>query len=203
MVWWSMGMKPGAVHVTCYLELWTLTFTQNCSKSEEGEYVYLRINFFHPGRSAEVSPLPYWVALSDSSTLSLSLSFQLNGPGWWSCLPKPRGNVCEGSVSLTFQVHFGLCTLDSPFLYSLLRFLHSSFRAGSKHGSGAGSGLVHVFNLIKDVQKRFKTREQEKKEMEVGGSDTHSILASFPGLSSVCCLQYGICNSKLYPNFIL
>ena len=45
---------------------------------------------------------------------------------------------------------------------------------------------MHVFNLIKDVQKTFKTREQEIKEMEVGGSDTHSILASFPGLSHVC-----------------
>jgi len=29
---------------------------------------------------------------------------------------------------------------------------------------------VHVFNLIKDVQKKFKTREQEKRELEVGWS---------------------------------
>ena len=44
----------------------------------------------------------------------------------------------------------------------------SSFRASSKHGSeGAGSSLVHAFNLIKDVQKTFKQREQEKKELEV------------------------------------
>ena len=46
--------------------------------------------------------------------------------------------------------------------------INSSFRASSKHGSeGAGSSLVHAFNLIKDVQKTFKTREQEKKELEV------------------------------------
>jgi len=45
-----------------------------------------------------------------------------------------------------------------------------SFRASSKHGSGAGASLVHVFNLIKDVQKKFKTREQEKRELEVGWS---------------------------------
>lgn len=29
--------------------------------------------------------------------------------------------------------------------------------------------MVHAFNLIKDVQKTFKTREQEKKELEVRG----------------------------------
>ena len=46
----------------------------------------------------------------------------------------------------------------------------SSFRASSKHG-GAGLGLVHTFNLIKDVQKTFKTREQEKKELEVSVDD--------------------------------
>ena len=63
---------------------------------------------------------------------------------------------------------------------------------------------MHVFNLIKDVQKRFKTREQEKKEMEVGGSDTHTILALFQGLSSVCHLQCGIWNSEeLCTNFTL
>ena len=45
-----------------------------------------------------------------------------------------------------------------------------SFRASSKHGSeGAATSLVHAFNLIKDVQKTFKTREQEKKELEVRG----------------------------------
>ena len=50
----------------------------------------------------------------------------------------------------------------------LLSLLFRSFRASSKHGSeGAGSSLVHAFNLIKDVQKTFKTREQEKKELEV------------------------------------
>jgi hypothetical protein len=48
--------------------------------------------------------------------------------------------------------------------------LFSSFRASSKHGSdGAATSLVHAFNLIKDVQKTFKTREQEKKELEVRG----------------------------------
>ena len=36
----------------------------------------------------------------------------------------------------------------------------------STHGSGAASSLVNVFHLIKDVQKKFKTREQERREME-------------------------------------
>ena len=174
-----------STHVTLNFELWTLTFTQNCSKSEEGEYVYLRINFFHPGRSAEVFPLVRWVTLSDSSSMSLS-----NLPALWAGLMELSSQIPRQpswrKCKLTFQVHFGL----PPYLFHfctlfLLCFLHRSFRAGSKHGTGAGSGLVHVFNLIKDVQKRFKTREQEKKEMEVGGSDTHTILASFPGLSRV------------------
>lgn len=33
---------------------------------------------------------------------------------------------------------------------------------------GAGSSLSRVFNQIKEVQKKFKTRELEKKELEVG-----------------------------------
>ena len=32
---------------------------------------------------------------------------------------------------------------------------------------GSGVSLTNVFNLIKDVQKKFKTREMEKKELEV------------------------------------
>ena len=31
---------------------------------------------------------------------------------------------------------------------------------------GAASGLVNIFHTIKEVQKRFKTREQERREME-------------------------------------
>ena len=58
--------------------------------------------------------------------------------------------------------------LLSSFFFS--SFSCRSFPAISKHGSWAGASLVHVFNLIKDVQKRFKTREQEKRELEVGGS---------------------------------
>ena len=41
-----------------------------------------------------------------------------------------------------------------------------SYRASSTHGVGAASSLVNAFHMIKDVQKRFKTREQEKREME-------------------------------------
>ena len=43
-----------------------------------------------------------------------------------------------------------------------------SYRASSKHGSGAASSLVSTFHLIKDVQKKFRAREQERREMEVG-----------------------------------
>ncbi len=31
---------------------------------------------------------------------------------------------------------------------------------------GSGLGFANVYNLIKDVQKSFRTREQEKKELE-------------------------------------
>ena len=46
----------------------------------------------------------------------------------------------------------------------LIPFHSSSLRASSK--PGAGVGLVSTFNLIKEVQKKYRTREQEKKELE-------------------------------------
>ena len=41
-----------------------------------------------------------------------------------------------------------------------------SYRASSTHGVSAASSLVNVFHTIKEIQKRFKTREQEKRELE-------------------------------------
>ena len=41
-----------------------------------------------------------------------------------------------------------------------------SYRASSTHGVSAASSLVNVFHTIKEVQKRFRTREQEKRELE-------------------------------------
>ena len=60
-----------------------------------------------------------------------------------------------------------------------------SFRA-TVHG-GAGSSLSKVFNQIKEVQKKFKARELEKKELEVmvavfvGIIWNHAVLLMFPG----------------------
>ncbi len=53
----------------------------------------------------------------------------------------------------------------TPIVYN---YIHSSFR-GSNTSIGldsSGLGLTWVYNLIKDVQKSFRTREQEKKELE-------------------------------------
>jgi nucleosome binding factor SPN SPT16 subunit len=85
---------------------------KNISKSEEGDYVYLRINFFFPGSSLG----------------------RIDGVAF----PNP----------------------DATFVKEM------SYRASSTHGVSAASSLVNVFHTIKEVQKRFKTREQEKREME-------------------------------------
>ena len=59
-----------------------------------------------------------------------------------------------------------MCQSGDPIFIEVLLFAFRSFRA-TVHG-GAGGSLSRVFNLIKEVQKKFKTRELEKKELEVG-----------------------------------
>lgn len=85
---------------------------KNISKSEEGDYVYLRINLFYPGSSLG----------------------RIDGVAF----PNPEATFVK----------------------------EMSYRASSTHGGGAASSLVNMFHTIKDVQKKFKTREQEKREME-------------------------------------
>lgn len=84
---------------------------KNISKSEEGEYTYLRINFFHPGGS----------------------------------LGRVDGVVFPDG--------------DATFVKEI------SFRSSSKH-TAAASNMMSVFQLIKEVQKKFRARESEKKELE-------------------------------------
>ncbi len=47
---------------------------------------------------------------------------------------------------------------------------------------GAGVNLVQVFGNIKDIQKRFKTRELEKKELEVRNSLCSVGVAAWSGV---------------------
>ena len=79
---------------------------------------------------------------------------------WFSpILRQPLSKKCK--FGCTELVEVGL-------MYGILSLPHRSFRGSSKGSGGGGNvGLVHIFNLIKDVQKKFKTREQEKKELEV------------------------------------
>lgn len=58
-----------------------------------------------------------------------------------------------------------------------------SFRGSNSHTGLTGSGinLTSVYNLIKDVQKGFRTREQEKKELEGYKEQDHLVLSSTKG----------------------
>ena len=62
-------------------------------------------------------------------------------------------------------------------------FYLSSFRGSNSHTGLTGSGinLTSVYNLIKDVQKGFRTREQEKKELEGYKEQDHLVLSSTKG----------------------
>ena len=82
--------------------------------------------------------------------------------------------ICKGTFRLSFVGRYFLFwsvpLLKVPVLMTMVGFLacvffFSSIRAAI-HGGG-GTNIIQVFNLIKDVQKKFKTRELEKKELEV------------------------------------
>lgn len=87
---------------------------KNVSQSVEGEYTYLRVNFFHPGATVTKEQLP--------------------GPA------------------------------NSPPDVFFVKEL--TFRASTDRESGAAANLVTSFRLIKEVQKRYKTREAEEREKE-------------------------------------
>jgi nucleosome binding factor SPN SPT16 subunit len=86
---------------------------KNISRSEEGAYVYLRMNFFYPGASINRNEETYF--------------------------PNP----------------------DMTFVKEI------SLRSVSSGPSSAASNFGQAFQAIKEVQKGFKTREAEKREMEV------------------------------------
>lgn len=88
---------------------------KNISSSVEGDYTYLRINFFHPG-----------------STLN-------------------KGDATYGSPDATFlkEITYRSTNVKEP-----------------GEISAPSSNLNHAFRLIKEVQKKFRTREAEEKEKE-------------------------------------
>eukprot|EP00731_Ephydatia_muelleri_P026734 Em0018g834a len=58
--------------------------------------------------------------------------------------------------------------------------IKGSFRSSSKHGSVA-TNLMSVFQLIKEVQKKFRARESEKKELEGYVEQESLVLSSNKG----------------------
>ncbi|XP_022082378.1 FACT complex subunit SPT16-like [Acanthaster planci] len=89
---------------------------KNISQSVEGDYTYLRINFFHPG----------------------------------AALGRSDGNMFSNP--------------EATFLKELT--YRSSNTKGAGESSTPSSNLNLAFRLIKDVQKKFKTREAEEREKE-------------------------------------
>ncbi|XP_071785317.1 FACT complex subunit SPT16-like [Asterias amurensis] len=89
---------------------------KNISQSVEGDYTYLRINFFHPG----------------------------------SALGKSDGNMFTNP--------------EANYLKELT--YRSSNNKGPGESSAPSSNLNMAFRMIKDVQKKFKTREAEEREKE-------------------------------------
>ncbi|XP_022662771.1 FACT complex subunit spt16-like [Varroa jacobsoni] len=90
---------------------------KNISQSVEGDYTYLRINFFHPGGGAL-------------------------GRNEGSYFPNPEATFLK-------EVTFRASNLKEP-----------------GELSAASSNLNTAFQLIKAVQKKWKTREAEKREQE-------------------------------------
>ncbi|KAK7590876.1 hypothetical protein V9T40_002489 [Parthenolecanium corni] len=88
---------------------------KNISQSVEGDYTYLRINFFHPGTMAR---------------------------GEGSQFSTPEATFCK-------EVTYRSTNLREP-----------------GEVSAPSSNLNNAFRLIKEVQKKFKTREAEEKEKE-------------------------------------
>ena len=90
---------------------------KNISQSVEGDYTYLRINFFHPG-----------------STLAKSEATQFSN---------------NQEASFLKEITYRSSNVKEP-----------------GEGSAPSSNLNTAFRLIKEVQKKFKTREAEEREKE-------------------------------------
>ncbi|CAL1527639.1 unnamed protein product [Lymnaea stagnalis] len=88
---------------------------KNISQSVEGEYTYLRINFFHPG----------------------------------STLGKNEGNFPNPDMTFLKEITYRSSNTKEP-----------------GEISAPSSNLNTAFRLIKEVQKKFKTREAEEREKE-------------------------------------
>ncbi|CAG0919160.1 unnamed protein product [Notodromas monacha] len=91
-----------------------ISMIKNTSETVEGEYTYLRINFFHPG----------------------------------SAMGRQEG---------------GFPNPEATFLKEIT---YRALNIKDQDGTSPSSNLNTAFRLIKDVQKKFKTREAEEKEKE-------------------------------------
>ncbi|MCL4118736.1 UNVERIFIED_CONTAM: hypothetical protein GTU68_027378 [Idotea baltica] len=92
-----------------------ISMIKNISQSVEGDYTYLRINFFHPG----------------------------------SNIGKGEGNFSNPEAIYVKELTYRSTNTKEP-----------------GELSAPSSNLNTVFRLIKEVQKKFKTREMEEKEKE-------------------------------------
>ncbi|KAJ8970901.1 hypothetical protein NQ317_009053 [Molorchus minor] len=88
---------------------------KNISQSVEGDYTYLRINFFHPG----------------------------------STMGKNEGNYAQPEATFVKEITYRSTNTKEP-----------------GEISPPSSNLSTAFRLIKEVQRKFKTREAEEKEKE-------------------------------------
>lgn len=101
---------------------------KNISQSVEGDYTYLRINFFCPGTG---------------------LTFQ-----------NPEAFFIK---ELWVKVKYYLKILNFILYFIFRTYRSSNIRVP---GEQASSNLMTSFHMIKELQKKFKTREAEEKEKE-------------------------------------
>lgn len=111
---------------------------KNISQSVEGDYTYLRINFFHPG-----------------ATMGRN----------------EGGSYTQPDATFVKEVYVFIYIF--LFLYKRifhLIFFYSTYRSTNTKEPGElsppSSNLNTGFRLIKEVQKKFKTREAEEREKE-------------------------------------
>ena len=168
--------------------------SQNISRSEEGDYVYLRVNFFCPGMYVCAS----WAFHASLHAVTVNVVRNTSCVSTLQCHCSHRGDVfpqswygfCEGNVSCSppavkYIISSGCneigscvegwCTNQDVIIVSCACCMCScsSLRSTAAGPSSAISNFGHAFQMIKDVQKAFKTREAEKREMEVCNTHMH------------------------------
>ncbi|XP_039565521.1 FACT complex subunit SPT16-like, partial [Passer montanus] len=105
----------------------------NISMSVEGDYTYLRINFFCPG----------------------------------SALGRNEGNIFPNpEATFVKEITYRASNLKPP-----------------GESTVPASNLQNAFRIIKEVQKRYKTREAEEKEKEVRSRGGHGAVTQWSGVS--------------------